>query len=301
MDKVKHALGLLLRLALTLEVYLRTRLSKCGSGVPPPAPAPCPISPSFHLPENPNGSRASANLFQGRHPMSRSVWTAPYSGALTSGVPHHQRFCNRFTQALQTPAHLAAGPAAGQSPRSQCVQPATDFPRSNTPVFVRLQPTDPPSSCHRQMPFHQHLTTRHRWIMSTSGDTLLRVLPASTHWHSARYQRCNPRGVCPVRPGKLPPTSLTSTTPTDSNALHSTQYAPRNLSDFVQETGRMGGQTPSHPTRPLAAPTCRAGVRRRRESDGVGSSLVPRAPDRIEFAPPPKKGQNTFVSVKWVP
>ena len=45
-------------------------------------------------------SNASANLFQGWRAMSRSVWTAPYSGAFTSGAPLYQRFCNRFAEAL---------------------------------------------------------------------------------------------------------------------------------------------------------------------------------------------------------
>jgi len=44
--------------------------------------------------------KASANLFQKWHALSRSVWTAPYSGALTSGAPLCQQFCNGFAEAL---------------------------------------------------------------------------------------------------------------------------------------------------------------------------------------------------------
>jgi hypothetical protein len=56
-----------------------------------------------------NSRTAWANLLQGWRAMSRSVWTAPYSGALTSGAPLYQRFCKGFAKALQIPAHPATG------------------------------------------------------------------------------------------------------------------------------------------------------------------------------------------------
>jgi hypothetical protein len=45
--------------------------------------------------------KASANPFQRWPAMSRSVWSAPYSGALISGTPFRQRFCNGFAEALR--------------------------------------------------------------------------------------------------------------------------------------------------------------------------------------------------------
>jgi hypothetical protein len=51
-------------------------------------------------------SKASANLFQGGRAMSRSVWSAPYSGALTSGAPPGQWFRNSFAEAIPIPQRL---------------------------------------------------------------------------------------------------------------------------------------------------------------------------------------------------
>jgi hypothetical protein len=106
------------------------------------------------------------------------------------------------------------------------------------------KPANSRSSCQRQMPFDQHITPRIPRILPSSVDTVSRVLPASTHWRSARCQRCNPAGVCPVCPETPPLTALTPATPTNSNALPSTLYARRSPSDCVRKTGRMGGQTP---------------------------------------------------------
>jgi hypothetical protein len=57
------------------------------------------------VPTLPGAGKASANLFQRWHAMSRSVWSAPYSGALTSGVPLPQWFRNGFTEALLAEAY----------------------------------------------------------------------------------------------------------------------------------------------------------------------------------------------------
>jgi hypothetical protein len=75
-----------------------------------------------------------------------------------------------------------------------------DFRRTaSSTVLHRLHRsfTNSHSPCQRQMPFAQHITPRIPRIMPSSVDTISPVLPISTNWRSACYQRWNPSGVCP--------------------------------------------------------------------------------------------------------
>jgi hypothetical protein len=133
-----------------------------------------------------------ATLFRKWHPLSRSVWTAPYSGALTSGAQlRYPRLLLLQPPPLPCvlPRHLAAPEPWEGGLATRFTFHVSRFTHHVPIAICPKKPTNPHSPCQRQMPFAQHITSPIPRIMPSSLDTISLVPTASTHWRSACYQR----------------------------------------------------------------------------------------------------------------